>query len=139
MKRNLVQAFFTLLLIVIVGVALWTWISLTYVYSNGERAGYVQKFSKRGWLAKTWEGEMAMVNLPGAMPEIFYFTVRDEEVARKIQKLMGNRVVLVYNQHRGIPSRLFGDTSYFIIEVRSVPNAETPESLPVQDQNKEIY
>ena len=108
-----------LVLFVIGGLALWAWVSLKFVYSSGERAGYIQKFSKKGWLFKTWEGELAMVNLPGALPEIFFFTVRDEAVAANLRNTMGNRVVLHYNEHRFIPTRIFGDTSYFVSEVRS--------------------
>jgi hypothetical protein len=103
--------------------ALWSWGTLSYVYSTGERAGFVQKFSKRGWIFKTWEGELAMVNLPGAMPEIFFFTVRDEKVAASVETTMGNRVVLSYNQHRGVPPRIFGDTLYFVNRVRPVVDA----------------
>ena len=108
--------------------ALWSWVSLNYVYSTGERAGFVQKFSKRGWIFKTWEGELAMVNLPGAMPEIFYFTVRDKNIVPFVESTMGNRVVLTYNQHRGVPPRLFGDTPYFVNRVR--PVVEATEAAP---------
>ena len=98
--------------------ALYTWITLNYVYSRGERAGYVQKFSKKGWACKTWEGELAMANLPGAMPEKFYFTVRDDAVAQRIERDMGRRVSLMYEQHRGIPTSCFGETEYFVTDVR---------------------
>ena len=107
-----------LLLLGGLGFALWTWFSLTYVYSKGERAGFVQKFSKRGWVFKTWEGDLAMVNLPGAMTEIFPFTVRDPVVALRLEQTMGNRVVLTYNQHRGIPSRIFGETQCALFPVQ---------------------
>ena len=100
--------------------AIYTWSALTFTYSHGERAGYVQKFSKKGWICKTWEGELAMVNLPGAMPEIFRFTVRDGAVAARLNQTMGQRVALHYEQHRGVPSSCFGDTEYFVTEVRSV-------------------
>ena len=90
------------------GFALYVWATLAYSYSSGERAGYVQKFSHKGWLCKTWEGELAMVNLPGAMPEIFRFTVRDGAVAARLDQTMGQRVALHYEQHRGVPSSCFG-------------------------------
>jgi hypothetical protein len=102
------------------GFALYAWATLAYSYSSGERAGYVQKFSHKGWLCKTWEGELAMVNLPGAMPEIFRFTVRDGAVAARLNQTMGQRVALHYEQHRGVPSSCFGDTEYFVTDVRSV-------------------
>ncbi|HEY6074186.1 MAG TPA: hypothetical protein VIV15_12560, partial [Anaerolineales bacterium] len=70
----------------------WAWVTLNYSYSKGDRAGYIQKLSRKGWLCKTWEGELAMVNLPGAMPEIFRFSVRDDSVAHLLQKNIGRRV-----------------------------------------------
>lgn len=97
---------------------IYTWATLAWVYATGERAGYVQKLSKKGWVCKTWEGELAMVNLPGAMPEKFAFTVRQPAVADAIMKTMGKRVALVYQQHKGVPTRCFGDTEYFVTDVR---------------------
>lgn len=97
---------------------LWTWITLSYSYSTGERAGYVQKISQKGWLCKTWEGELAMVNLPGAMPEIFKFSVRNDSVAHLLQKNIGKRVTIDYEQHRGVPSSCFAETEYYITNVR---------------------
>jgi hypothetical protein len=87
------------------------------VYARGERAGYIQKISLKGWLFKTWEGELAMVNLPGAMPEIFRFTIRDVRVAHEVEHLAGQKVTLSYDQHKGLPFTLYGDTEYFITHV----------------------
>ncbi len=101
-------------------VALYTWLALHVSYSNGERAGYVQKFSRKGWVCKTWEGELAMVNLPGAMAEVFPFTVRDEAVAARINGMVGQRVALIYEQHLGLPTSCFGETSYFIVNVKAI-------------------
>src|SRR6202142_1726091 len=92
----------------------WAWITLRYVYARGERAGFVQKISQKGWLCKTWEGELAVVNLPGAMPEIFYFSVRDQAMAHRVEQAIGKRVILTYEQHKGVPSTCFGETEYFI-------------------------
>ena len=100
--------------------ALYVWIALSFDYSEGERAGYVQKFSRKGWVCKTWEGELAMVNLPGAMPEIFRFTIRDDAVAQRLNESMGKRVRLHYEQHMGIPTTCFGETSYFVTDVEPV-------------------
>jgi hypothetical protein len=99
---------------------LYTWITLRFSYSSGERAGYVQKLSRKGWVCKTWEGELAMVNLPGVAPELFNFTVRDSDVAARINQTMGRRVALSYEEHRGIPSSCFGETGYFVTDVRSI-------------------
>ena len=113
-----------LLAIVVVPIvifSLWTWVTLGYVYSIGERAGYVQKLSKKGWLCKTWEGELAMVNLPGSVtPQIFNFTVRSDSIASILEQDLGKRVSLTYEQHRGVPSSCFGETEYFVSNVRIV-------------------
>ena len=98
--------------------AIWTWSALTWSYSEGERAGYVQKFSKRGWVCKTWEGELAMVNVPGALQERFQFTVRDDLVAQHISASMGKRVTISYKQHKGVPTRCFGETEYYVHAVK---------------------
>ena len=104
----------------IVVFALYTWAALTWSYSKGERAGYVQKFSKKGWICKTWEGELAIVSIPGTMAEKFYFTVRNDSVARLVNQTMGKRVALVYHQHMGIPTICFGETQYFVVDVKAV-------------------
>jgi hypothetical protein len=101
-------------------IALWTTIALNWAYSRGERAGYIQKFSDKGWLCKTWEGELAMVNVPGAAQERFAFSVRSDSVAREITRLMGSRVAITYEQHRGVPVRCFGDTEYYVTAVKPV-------------------
>lgn len=98
----------------------YTWFVLTWSYSSGERAGYVQKFSKKGFIVKTWEGELAMVSLPGTLPEIFYFTVPSDEVAAKINASLGKRVRLHYEQHIGVPTKLFGESEYFVTDVTVV-------------------
>ncbi|MDQ3697264.1 MAG: hypothetical protein M3373_04465 [Gemmatimonadota bacterium] len=101
--------------------ALWTGVTVAYTFSSGERVGYVQKFSKRGWVCKTWEGELAMASIPGAMPEVFPFSVRGDAVAREIQRAGGRRVAIHYDQKKGIPTDCFGDTEYFVNRVRVVP------------------
>ena len=112
-----------LVTIVVAVFAAYTWVALTWNYSEGERAGFMQKLSKKGWLCKTWEGELSLVALPGAAPEKFLFTVRDDAVADKINKLVGQRVALVYAEHKGVPTSCFGDTPYFVSDVKAVqPN-----------------
>src|ERR1700694_981726 len=97
--------------------AAWAWITLHFSYSQGERAGYVQKISKKGWICKTWEGELAMANLPGTMPQIFAFTVRNDSIAKVIEQNAGKQVSLTYDQHRGVPTTCFGETEYFVTGV----------------------
>ena len=94
------------------GVVVWKW-----SYSDGERAGVVQKFSRKGWICKTWEGELNMVVLPGALPEKFFFTVWDEGVASAINRNVGKRVALHYTEKVGLPTSCFGDTRYYISKV----------------------
>lgn len=91
---------------------------LNWSYSDGERAGYLQKFSRKGWLCKTYEGEMAMTTVPGVAPVLWTFTVRDEPLAAQLSTLMGKRVSLTYDEHRGIPTTCFGDTAYFVNKVQ---------------------
>ena len=98
----------------------WSWVTLNYSYSKGERAGYVQKLSKKGWICKTWEGELAMANLPGTMPEIFRFSVRNDSIARVLEKNVGKRVSVTYDQHRGVPTSCFAETEYYITNMRLV-------------------
>jgi len=98
--------------------ALYTWSALQWNYSEGERAGFVQKFSKKGWLCKTWEGELAMVSMPGTNPEKFYFSVRDDEVAQHINSSLGKRVALTYQQHVGVPTTCFAETEYYVVAVK---------------------
>ncbi|MDB5813879.1 MAG: hypothetical protein JWN23_996 [Rhodocyclales bacterium] len=112
-----------LMAVAVLLLAAYSWLVLHWSYSDGERAGYVQKFSRKGWLCKTWEGDLAMVNLPGQPAEIFNFSVRDDAVAAQINTLVGKRVALHYDQHVGIPTTCFGETSYFVSRVRAVDEA----------------
>ncbi len=94
--------------------ALYTAIVLHWSYSEGERAGYLQKLSRKGWVCKTWEGEILLSSMPGAIPERFAFTVRDDNVVKQLQAAMGQRVQLSYAQHVGLPTSCFGETGYFV-------------------------
>jgi hypothetical protein len=115
--------FLILIVLPAAGFALWTRITLNYSYSHGDRAAYVQKISQKGWLCKTWEGELSMANLPGTMPQIFTFSVRDDKVARQLTETIGRRVSIHYEQHRGLPTSCFGETEYFITSL--TPGEET--------------
>ena len=101
-------------------VAGYFWAVLKWSYSSGERAGWVQKFSRKGWVCKTWEGELAMVSMPGATPEKFYFTVRDDAVAERINRVMGKRVALHYDEKVGLPTSCFGETRHYVNRVTVV-------------------
>ena len=118
-------------------IAGYFWVVLTWSYSSGERAGWTQKLSKKGWVCKTWEGELVMVSMPGATPEKFYFTVRDEAVAERINHVMGKRVTLHYEEKVGLPTSCFGETRYFVTgvtvvdEMPFVPGVRVPPPMPL--------
>ena len=115
--------FWTLAVAIVAPVAYFLFV-LNWSYADGEHAGWVQKFSSKGWLCKTWEGEMAMVSLPGSTPEKFYFTVWDDKVAEKLNQAMGKRVSLQYEQKVGIPTSCFGETRYYVtgvVVVETIP------------------
>jgi hypothetical protein len=114
-------AFGVLVVLPIAVFVLYTWTALAYVYSTGERVGYVQKFSRKGVVCKTWEGELTVVTQPGIPPSTFTFTVRDDAVARAINGVLGKRVALSYQQKKGVPTSCFGETEYWVDGVKDAP------------------
>ena len=110
----------TILVVPLAAVALWVTSTLAYSYSSGWRAGFNQKISRKGWVCKTWEGELATSSVPGVSPIIWPYSVRSDSVAQAIEKLAGQQVELHYSQHKGVPSRCFGETEYFVDGVRKV-------------------
>ncbi|MBU1424594.1 MAG: hypothetical protein KKH12_12605 [Gammaproteobacteria bacterium] len=120
LPRSILTATLGFVVVVSVVFAGYLWLALHWSYSEGERAGFMQKLSKKGWLCKTWEGELSLVALPGAAPEKFLFSVRDDAVADKINRHVGQRIALVYEEHRGLPISCFGDTAYFVTDVKLV-------------------
>ena len=124
---SLAKYFFIFLVLAVAAIAGFTLLTLSWSYSDGDRAGVVQKFSKKGWLCKTWEGELLLLTLPTVAPEKFEFSVRDEAVAKQIMANIGKRMVLSYSQHKGVPSSCFAETEYFIERVQS----QDGPSLPV--------
>ena len=116
--KRLVLSLLALLAAALLLFSAYAWLTLHMSYSEGERAGYLQKFSKRGWVCKTWEGEILLTSMPGAIPEKFEFSVRDDEVARQLMAATGKRVLLSYAQHKGVPGSCFGETEYFISRVQ---------------------
>jgi len=114
---TLKRLFLALLLLALLAAAYFALV-LNWSYSSGERAGWIQKLSDKGWICKTWEGELALVSLPGSSTvEKFQFTVRDDQVAAEIAKVMGRRVTLHYEEKVGLPTSCFGDTRHYVTKV----------------------
>ncbi len=118
MSKKMIGVIAAIILVPVACGVLYTWAALTWSYAKGERAGYVQKLGQKGWVCKTWEGEMALITMPGTVAEKFYFTVRDEAVAKRINQLVGKRLAVIYEQHKGIPTSCFGDSEYFATDVK---------------------
>ena len=142
---TLKRLFLALLLLALLAAAYFA-VVLNWSYSSGERAGWIQKLSDKGWICKTWEGELALVSLPGSSTvEKFQFTVRDDQVAAEIAKVMGRRVTLHYEEKVGLPTSCFGETRHFVtkvtlteeislspgVVVKTAP-AEAPAPVPVR-------
>ncbi len=117
LKRKTKLILLSVLLAPIALFVLYTWAALTWDFSDGERAGILQKFSEKGWICKTYEGELAMTSVPGVMPVLWAFSVRDDEVARQLRDAIGKHIAVHYTEHKGIPTECFGETSYFVDSV----------------------
>lgn len=131
-KRRPWKWLFWLIVFPILLLVFYTWFVLWWSYAEGERAGYLQKLSKRGWICKTWEGELRLVTMPGTVAEPFLFTVRKDEVAKKLNENIGQRISVDYKQHVGIPTSCFGDTQYFVEDVRIVHEPTLTPEAPSQ-------
>lgn len=117
LKRKTKLILLGILLAPIALFVLYTWSAMTWNYSEGERAGILQKFSQKGWMCKTYEGELAMTSVPGVMPVLWSFSVRDDEVAQQLRDAIGKHIAVHYEEHRGIPTDCFGETNYFVDSV----------------------
>lgn len=116
--KSVVKWLFLLLLLLMLLAGGYLAVVLNWSYSKGERIGYIQKFSEKGWLCKTWEGELQMLPVPGAVPEKFLFSVRRPEVVAKLNGSLGKKVAISYQQHKGIPTSCFGESEYFAVDVK---------------------
>jgi hypothetical protein len=118
-----------ILIAIVLGLTAFTWLTLHWSYSDGERAGLLQKFSRRGWICKTYEGEMVLATVATVNAEKFLFTVRDEDIAKQLIADIGQHVKVHYEQRKWIPTSCFGDTEYFVTSVRQ-ENPEQPQPPP---------
>jgi len=119
-KNRFIFTLIGILVVMAAVLAIYIALALTWSYSTGERAGFLQKISDKGWICKTWEGELSLVALPGAAPEKFLFTVRNADVAKQVNAAVGKRVALNYEQHKGLPTSCFGETDYFVVGLKEV-------------------
>ena len=120
-RRRLWLVLLAVPFLALLGFTLYLALVLGWSYSDGERAGILQKFSRKGWVCKTYEGELAMSVVPGVAPTIWEFSVRDDRVVPQLSAAIGRRVVLHYAEHRGVPTNCFGHTDYFVDSVAIVP------------------
>ncbi len=104
----------------LIALVIWSYAALSFSYSRGNRVGYVQKLSQKGWVCKTWEGELQISSIPGSAPVLFQFTVREDSVAKAIETLLGSQLELQYEEHPGVPLSCFGETPYYVVGVRKV-------------------
>ena len=129
-RRSFKSYFWGSLIGALILIGLYTMFMLWWSYSEGERAGVLQKFSKRGWICKTYEGEVAQYIVGGVAPQIWNFSVRDPLVAEQLHKVVGQQVRLHYQEHRGLPTTCFGETDYFVdrFEIINAPEPARPSS-----------
>jgi hypothetical protein len=124
----------------ILALAGFTWLTLHWSYSDGERAGLLQKFSRRGWICKTYEGEMVLATVATVNAEKFLFTVRDPDIAKQLIGYIGDHITVHYEQRKWIPTSCFGDTEYFVTSVQrespAQPQPQTPQPLPQTPQTQ---
>ena len=133
--RRTVMAAGGVLAAALVLLGLYIMLALNWSYSDGERTGYLQKFSHKGWICKTYEGELAMTTVPGVAPILWDFTVRDEGIVTQINTLVGQRVVLHYEEHRGLPTSCFGDTAYFADRIQAL-DISAPAGQPASPTSR---
>lgn len=108
-------------LVLLLGLGVFAWWRYYYTYSDGNRFGLLQKFSRRGNLFKTYEGEMILSSVKGNQgvtiaSEKFFFSVTNETVAQKMAALQGENITVHYEQKN---SAAFwrGDSEYIVDSV----------------------
>lgn len=120
-RRFFKKWFAILLVLAIVIFGIWSWVATRFPYATEEVTGYVQSFKKQGWLCKTWEGQMVVSGIPGSIPSIQTFTVKNDSIAEALQGAMQNRLTITLDQHRGVPASCFGETQSYLTGFRTTP------------------
>ena len=111
----------SILALLLIGWGYFHW-KYNYTYSEGNRSGLLQKFSHKGNLFKTYEGELVLNSLTstGTNPisaEKFYFSVDKKTVAEKLMGVEGQRVILHYEEKNGAVAWR-GDSKYIVDSVK---------------------
>lgn len=118
------KTFFWLATIVIIFAAVFIYWKYFYTYSDGYRAGLLQKFSHKGNIVKTYEGEMILSSVISSndialASEKFYFSVTNKTLAMQLDTIQGQKVLVHYRQKNGV---LFwkGETKYQVDSVKII-------------------
>ena len=121
-RTGITKVIRTILILVVLGLGIFFYWKYAFTYSNGNRFGLLQKFSQRGTLFKTYEGEMVLSsvrsnqNVPLAS-EKFFFSVRNKSVAQQLMNMQGQYVTVHYKEKNGtLPWQ--GDSKYIVDSVK---------------------
>ena len=109
------------ILLIVIGISIY-W-KYFYTYSEGYRAGLLQKFSHKGTIFKTYEGEIILSSVSGRndvviASEKFFFSVTDSRLAQALDTLQGRNVIVHYVQ-KNAPLIWKGDTPYYVDSVKA--------------------
>lgn len=123
-KRKVKRFFTWLMTLIIIIVTIFVYWKYFYTFSDGYRAGLLQKFSHKGNVIKTYEGEMILSSVSSNMnvalaSEKFLFSVTDNKLAQKLDTIQGQMVIVHYQQKNGV---LFwhGDSEYLVDSVKRI-------------------
>lgn len=108
--------------IVVIILAIFIYWRYFYTYSEGYRAGLLQKFSSKGTIFKTYEGEIILSSISSTRDvaiasEKFYFTLKNKALVRQFDMMQGQNVIVHYKQ-KNAPLFFRGDSEYLVDSVR---------------------
>ncbi len=119
---------FAVILIIIVCGGLFTYWRFYYSFGEGNKAGLLIQFMKKGYVFKTYEGEIIQAGLK-SYPSVpvatkdFTFSVADPAVADSLMGYEGKEVVLHYTEYFGaLPWR--GHSRYVVDKILYVRDAQ---------------
>jgi hypothetical protein len=121
-KKKAKRYFYYVLALVVTLIVVYVWWSFFFTYSEGTRTGLLQKFSKKGNVFKTYEGELILSSVQSTKnvalaSDKFLFSVSDPEVALQLEKLQGKMVDVHYKEKNNtLPWR--GDSPFLVLSVK---------------------